>query len=91
MSMKGLVEYLARELVDSPDAISVNEVRGNQLTILRLKVDQADMGRVIGRQGRIAQALRNQSGDQIGAAPRWIRHHEPHGFGGPRRVGRERR
>ncbi|MBI3978047.1 MAG: KH domain-containing protein [Chloroflexi bacterium] len=56
--MKGLVEYLARELVDHPESVSVSEVRGNQLTILRLRVDPEDMGRIIGRQGRIAQALR---------------------------------
>lgn len=57
-SMKGLVEYLARELVDHPEAVAVSEVHGQRLTILRLRVDPSDLGRVIGRQGRIAEALR---------------------------------
>ncbi len=56
--MKELVDYLARSLVDSPDAVRVSEIRSGPNIIVRLKVERDDMGRVIGRQGRIAQAMR---------------------------------
>jgi uncharacterized protein len=53
-----LVEYLARRLVDEPDAVRVEEIERNGDTILQLHVAQDDVGKVIGRQGRIARALR---------------------------------
>lgn len=56
--MKELLEMLAKNLVDNPDNISVNEVRGEQTTILELKVSADDMGKVIGKQGRIAKSIR---------------------------------
>ena len=56
--MKELVEYLAKSLVDNPEAVTVNEVDGEQSLILELKVDPDDMGKVIGKQGRIAKAIR---------------------------------
>lgn len=56
--MKELLEYLARSLVDSPDAVEVNVVEDEQLLLLQLRVAQDDMGKVIGKQGRIAKALR---------------------------------
>ncbi|HCW53347.1 KH domain-containing protein [Clostridium sp. SM-530-WT-3G] len=56
--MKELVEYLAKSLVDNPDAVTVNEVDGEQSLILELKVAPDDMGKVIGKQGRIAKAIR---------------------------------
>ena len=56
--MKELVEYLAKSLVDNPDAVTVNEVDGEQSLILELKVVPDDMGKVIGKQGRIAKAIR---------------------------------
>lgn len=56
--MKELLTYLAKSLVDNPDAVQINEVQGEKSTILELKVAQEDMGKVIGKQGRIAQALR---------------------------------
>lgn len=56
--MKELLVYLAKSLVDSPDNVQVNEVQGERSTILELKVAPDDMGKVIGKQGRIAQALR---------------------------------
>ena len=56
--MKELVEYMAKSLVDNPDAVTVNEVDGEQSLILELKVAQEDMGKVIGKQGRIAKAIR---------------------------------
>lgn len=53
-----LVEYIAKALVDHPDNVSVNQVEGEQSIILELKVDPEDMGKVIGKQGRIAKAIR---------------------------------
>jgi len=56
--MKELVELLARALVDNPDQVVVNEVEGEKSVILELKVASDDMGKVIGKQGRIAKAIR---------------------------------
>ena len=56
--MKELVEYMAKSLVDNPDAVTVNEVDGEQSLILELRVAPDDMGKVIGKQGRIAKAIR---------------------------------
>jgi predicted RNA-binding protein YlqC (UPF0109 family) len=53
-----LVEYLARRLVDNPDAVSVEEAEEDDALIIRLTVAPEDLGRVIGRGGRIARALR---------------------------------
>jgi hypothetical protein len=53
-----LLEYLAKALVDSPDQVEVKEVQGERSTILELKVGSSDIGKVIGKQGRIANALR---------------------------------
>jgi predicted RNA-binding protein YlqC (UPF0109 family) len=53
-----LVEYIAKALVDHPDGVTVNQVEGEQSIILELKVDPEDMGKVIGKQGRIAKAIR---------------------------------
>ncbi len=57
--MKEFLEYVARSLVDKPDAVWVEEDRESDETILTLGVDQEDMGRVIGRDGRIANAIRS--------------------------------
>lgn len=56
--MKDLVEMIAKSLVDDPDAVKVNEVEGSQSVIIELKVAPDDMGKVIGKQGRIAKAIR---------------------------------
>ena len=56
--MKELVEFMAKSLVDNPDAVIVNEVDGEQSIILELKVAPEDMGKIIGKQGRIAKAIR---------------------------------
>jgi predicted RNA-binding protein YlqC (UPF0109 family) len=56
--MKDLVIEIARALVDNPEAVNVTEVEGEQKTILELSVDQSDLGKVIGRQGRTVRALR---------------------------------
>ena len=55
---KKLVELIAKSLVDDPNAVEVNEVEGEKSTIIELKVAQEDMGKVIGKQGRIAKAIR---------------------------------
>jgi predicted RNA-binding protein YlqC (UPF0109 family) len=55
---KEIVEYLARRLVDEPDAVEVEEVEQEGAIVLRLHVAKDDVGKVIGRQGRIARALR---------------------------------
>ncbi|MCL5054469.1 MAG: KH domain-containing protein [Firmicutes bacterium] len=56
--MKELLEYLAKALVDHPNEVNVSLVEGEKSQILELRVNHADMGKVIGKQGRIAQALR---------------------------------
>ena len=57
-SMKDLLLYIARNLVDDPDAVSVTEIEGEQELTLELRVAPEDMGKVIGRQGRIAKEIR---------------------------------
>ena len=56
--MVELLEYLARQLVDEPDAVRVEEIDDGEDLVLRLHVAEGDVGKVIGRQGRIARAQR---------------------------------
>ncbi len=56
--MKELIEYIAKALVDNPDAVEVNEIEGEQTSVIELKVAKEDLGKVIGRQGRTARAMR---------------------------------
>ena len=56
--MTKLVEAIAKSLVDSPEEVVVTETEGNQGTVIELRVAPDDMGKVIGKQGRIAKALR---------------------------------
>jgi predicted RNA-binding protein YlqC (UPF0109 family) len=56
--MKDLVEYIAKSLVNAPDDVVVTEEEGEEGTVLKLQVADEDKGRVIGKQGRIAQAIR---------------------------------
>jgi predicted RNA-binding protein YlqC (UPF0109 family) len=56
--MRELVENIAKALVDSPEEVSVAEVEGEQTTVLELRVAQPDLGKVIGKQGRTARAIR---------------------------------
>jgi predicted RNA-binding protein YlqC (UPF0109 family) len=56
--MKDLVKYIAQALVDYPEQVSVNEVVGNQTSVLELKVAKEDLGKIIGKQGRTARAMR---------------------------------
>jgi hypothetical protein len=56
--MKELIEYIAKSIVDNPDAVRVTEVPSGEGLILRLEVDPEDRGKVIGKEGRIARATR---------------------------------
>jgi predicted RNA-binding protein YlqC (UPF0109 family) len=56
--MKELVEYIAKALVDFPEQVDVKQVEGERSIILELRVAPEDMGKVIGKQGRIAKAIR---------------------------------
>ncbi len=56
--MKTLVEYIARSLVDNPDAVQVTEIEGERSIIIELRVAPDDMGKVIGKQGKIAKSIR---------------------------------
>jgi uncharacterized protein len=57
-AMKDLLEEIARALVDNPEDVQVAEVEGEQTTVLELRVRNDDLGKVIGRQGRTARAIR---------------------------------
>lgn len=57
-SLKDLVDFMARSLVDQPDKVSVNEVAGEQTTVVELSVAKEDLGKVIGKQGRTAKSMR---------------------------------
>ena len=57
-SMRDLVEYIAKALVDDMDKVNVTEVEGENVTVIELRVGQGDLGKVIGKQGRTARALR---------------------------------
>jgi len=69
--MKELLELIAKALVDKPEAVVVSEVVGEQTTVLELRVAQDDLGKVIGRQGRTARAIRTI----LGAAGMKLRRH----------------
>jgi uncharacterized protein len=56
--VRELVELVAKALVDDPDGVEVREVPGDRETVLRLSVSPADLGKVIGRQGRTAKSIR---------------------------------
>ena len=57
-AMKDLLEEIAKALVDSPEDVQITEVSGEQTTVLELRVKSDDLGKVIGRQGRTARAIR---------------------------------
>lgn len=56
--MKALIEYIAKSLVDHPEEVQVSKVEGEQTSVLELKVSKEDLGKVIGKQGRTARAMR---------------------------------
>ena len=57
-AMKELIEYIAKSLVDNPEEVVVSEVVGENTTVIELKVAKADLGKVIGKNGRTARAMR---------------------------------
>jgi len=56
--MKELISYIAKALVDYPDEVTVTELEGERTTVLELRVLKEDLGKIIGKQGRTAQAMR---------------------------------
>ena len=62
VSMKQLVEDIAKALVDMPEEVVVRELNGEQITVLELKVAPTDLGKVIGKQGRTARSIRTLIG-----------------------------
>ena len=56
--MKDLIEYIAKALVDKPEEVFVTEIEGEQTSVIELKVAKEDLGKVIGKQGRTARAMR---------------------------------
>jgi predicted RNA-binding protein YlqC (UPF0109 family) len=58
MEMKELIEYIAKVLVDNPEEVSVTELEGQQTSVIELRVAKEDLGKVIGKQGRTARAMR---------------------------------
>lgn len=58
MNCTELVEYIVKELVDNPNGVEIREIEGEKSTILELRVDKDDIGKVIGKHGRIARAIR---------------------------------
>jgi hypothetical protein len=56
--LRDLIEYVSKSLVDMPEKVEVTEINGEQTTVIELKVDKSDLGKVIGKQGRTARALR---------------------------------
>jgi predicted RNA-binding protein YlqC (UPF0109 family) len=57
-NLKDLVEFMAKSLVDAPEQVEVNEIIGEQTTVVELKVAKEDLGKVIGKQGRTARSMR---------------------------------
>ena len=56
--MKDLLELIVKQLVDNPDDVAVNEISGEQTCVFELRVNKGDLGKVIGKQGRTARAIR---------------------------------
>jgi hypothetical protein len=70
--MKDLITYIAQALVDNPDQVAVTEVEGGQTLILELRVAKEDMGKIIGKHGRTAQAIRTLLSAASGKAKKRI-------------------
>ena len=58
LTMKELIKYISQSLVDNPDKVEVTEITGGQTSVMELRVAKEDLGKVIGKQGRTAQAIR---------------------------------
>jgi len=59
MEMKELIEYIAKALVDNPDKVEIKEIAGEKTLIYELRVGDGDLGKVIGKEGRTAKAIRS--------------------------------
>jgi predicted RNA-binding protein YlqC (UPF0109 family) len=70
--MKDLIGHIARALVDQPEQVRVTEIEGDQTTVIELKVAKMDMGKIIGKQGRTAQAIRTLLSAASGKAKKRI-------------------
>jgi predicted RNA-binding protein YlqC (UPF0109 family) len=57
-TMKDLIKYIAQALVDNPDKVEVSEIQGEQTSVMELRVAKEDLGKVIGKQGKTAKAMR---------------------------------
>jgi predicted RNA-binding protein YlqC (UPF0109 family) len=57
-TMKDLVKFIAQALVDNPDDVAVNEIEGEQTSVIELRVAKDDLGKIIGKHGRTAQSIR---------------------------------
>ena len=68
--LKDLIEYVAKSLVDNPDQVQVSEIEGEQTSVIELKVAKEDLGKVIGKQGRTARAMRTLLGAASAKAKR---------------------
>ena len=68
--LRDMIEYIARSLVDNPDEVKVTEIEGEQTAVLELKVAKEDLGKVIGKQGRTARAMRTLLGAASAKAKR---------------------
>ncbi len=64
--MKDLIKYIAQALVDHPEAVEVSEVEGEQTSVIELRVAKDDIGKIIGKQGRNARAIRTILGAACG-------------------------
>jgi predicted RNA-binding protein YlqC (UPF0109 family) len=67
--MRALIEAMAKSLVDKPEEVKVNEIEGEKTTVYELRVSQSDLGKVIGKQGKTARAMRTilgAAGTKIG-------------------------
>jgi len=58
MQMRELIEFIAKALVDNPDAVKVTEIEGEKTSVIELSVAKEDLGKIIGKQGRTARAMR---------------------------------
>ncbi|MBI5518935.1 MULTISPECIES: KH domain-containing protein [Humidesulfovibrio] len=68
--LRDMIEYIAKSLVDNPDEVKVTEIEGEQTAVLELKVAKEDLGKVIGKQGRTARAMRTLLGAASAKAKR---------------------
>ncbi len=64
--MKDLIAHIAKALVDKPEEVSVTEIEGEQVSVIELKVAKEDLGKIIGKQGRTARAIRTILGAASG-------------------------